>query len=144
MSAQILWLLELLLMGYSHMRFICQHPPVTAYTAEFTITDMATIYPLDGLSIDAHDEDAPTVTYITPALTLVLPDATIVSMLKPTLVTLRPSATAPPLSTEQADRPSGLQKGAAMATLPTLDIERFKFRIVFIFWPALVGISMAM
>ncbi|OJT13457.1 hypothetical protein TRAPUB_9987 [Trametes pubescens] len=117
---------------------------ITTYTAEFTITDMATILPLDGLSIDAHDEDAPTVTYITPALTLVLPDATIVSMLKPTLVTLRPSATAPPLSTEQAAPPSSLQKGAAMATLPTLDIERFRFRIVFILWPALVGISMAM
>ncbi|KAI0360775.1 hypothetical protein OH77DRAFT_1418783 [Trametes cingulata] len=130
-----------------HMRFICQQPPLTVYTADFTITDMASIYPLDGLTIDAHNETAPSVTYITPMLTLVLPGATIVSTLKPTPVTMRPTSTAPPLSIEEDDRPTNTQTGAAVATLgkrPTIDMERFKFRMVFIFWPALVGISMAL
>ncbi|KAI0366017.1 hypothetical protein BV20DRAFT_1098000 [Pilatotrama ljubarskyi] len=130
-----------------HMRFICQQPPLTVYTADFTITDMASISPLDGLTIDAHNESAPIVTYITPRLTLVLPDTTIVSTLKPTPVTMRPTATAPPLSVEEVDPPADAQTGAAVATLgkrPTIDVERFKFRLVFIFWPALVGISMAL
>ncbi|KAI0635068.1 hypothetical protein C8Q77DRAFT_674370 [Trametes polyzona] len=131
-----------------HMRFVCQHPPVTVYTADFTITDMASIYPLDGLTIDAHNESAPTVTYITPALTLVLPDATVVSMLKPTPVTLRPSATTPPLSTEDHDDyHDDIQTGSAAANLgkrPILDMERFKFRMIFVFWPALVGMTMAL
>ncbi|CDO77548.1 hypothetical protein BN946_scf184912.g47 [Trametes cinnabarina] len=132
-----------------HMRFICQDPPLTVYTADFGITDMANMAPLDGLDIGAHNESAPTVTYVTPMLTLVLPDATVVSTLKPTPVTMRPTPTAPPYTVEEDDEPHALpaQTGAAVATLgkrPTLDMERIKFRLVFIFWPALVGISLAL
>ncbi|KAI0330670.1 hypothetical protein GY45DRAFT_1323424 [Cubamyces sp. BRFM 1775] len=130
-----------------HMRFKCHQPPLTIYTADFTITDMATIFPLDGLTIDAHNESAPMVTYITPKLTLVLPDATLVSTLKPTPVTMRPTATAPPLTIEEDDSHPSVQTGAAASTLgkqSMFDMERFKFRLVFIFWPALVGITMAL
>ncbi|KAI8986855.1 hypothetical protein BD414DRAFT_461297 [Trametes punicea] len=130
-----------------HMRFICQQPPLTVYTADFTIINMANIYPIDGLTIDAHNESAPTITYITPELTLVLPDATVVSTLKPTPVTMRPTATAPPLTIEEDEPYAPAQTGAAVATAgkrPTIDMERLKFRLVFIFWPALVGISMAL
>ena len=129
---------------HSHMRFICQQPPQTTYTADFTIIDMATIAPLDGLTIDAHNESAPIVTYITPKLTLVLPNATLVSTLKPTPVTMQPTATAPPLTIEEDEPQLPVQTGAAAATLGNFDMERFKFRLVFIFWPALVGITMAL
>ncbi|KAI0816872.1 hypothetical protein BC628DRAFT_1413983 [Trametes gibbosa] len=130
-----------------HIRFICQDPPVTVYTADFTIIDMASIYPIGSLTLDAHNESAPTVTYITPELTLVLPDATVISTLKPTPVTMRPTATAPPLSLEEDGSHPDVQVGAAMSVLgkrSTLDIERFKFRLVFVFWPALVGVTMAL
>ncbi|KAI9064754.1 hypothetical protein FKP32DRAFT_1625347 [Trametes sanguinea] len=135
-----------------HMRFVCQDPPLTVYTADFGITDMANMAPLDGLTIDPHNESVPTVTYITPMLTLVLPDATVVSTLKPTPVTMRPTPTAPPFTVEEDDEPrvpAPTQTGAAVAMLgigkrPTFDMERIKFRLVFIFWPALVGISMAL
>ncbi|KAI0674219.1 hypothetical protein C8Q78DRAFT_1013709 [Trametes maxima] len=130
-----------------HIRFICPRPPLTVYTADFTITDMASIYPLDGLTIDAHNESVPTVTYITPELTLVLPDSTIVSTLKPTPVTMQPTATPPPLSVQEDQSRASIQTSLASAALgkrPPLDMERLKFRFVSIFWPALVGISMAL
>ncbi|KAH9896771.1 hypothetical protein C8Q73DRAFT_686963 [Cubamyces lactineus] len=130
-----------------HMRFICYQPPLTIYTADFSIINMATISPLDGLTIDAHNESAPTVTYSTPILTLVLPNATIVSTLKPTPVTMRPTTTAPPLTIEEDEPRLSVQTGAATAALgkrPMFDMERFKFRLVFIFWPVLVGITMAL
>ncbi|KAI0646237.1 hypothetical protein C8Q79DRAFT_961678 [Trametes meyenii] len=130
-----------------HIRFICPYPPLTVYTADFTITDMASIYPLDGLTIDAHNESVPIVTYITPELTLVLPDATVVSTLKPTPVTMQPTGTPPPLSTVEDQSRAIIQTSLASAALgkrPALDVERLKFRLVSIFWPALVGISMAL
>ncbi|KAH9846384.1 hypothetical protein C2E23DRAFT_853037 [Lenzites betulinus] len=130
-----------------HIRFICQDPPVAVYTADFTIIDMASISPMDGLTTDAHNESAPTVTYITPQLTLVLPDATVVSTLKPTPITMRPTATAPPLSFEKDGWHPELPIGAAMSMLgkrSTFDAERFKFQLVFVFWPALVGVTMAL
>ncbi|KAI0777580.1 hypothetical protein BD413DRAFT_517992 [Trametes elegans] len=127
-----------------NIRFICHDPPSTVYSADFTITDMASLFPLDGPTIDAHNESSPVVTYMTPRLTLVLPDATVVSMLKPTPVMARATATAPPLSIAEDDPRTITQAGAALGKRSTLDMERLKFRLVSIFWPALVGISMAL
>ncbi|KAI0765010.1 hypothetical protein C8Q74DRAFT_1370886 [Fomes fomentarius] len=132
-----------------HMRFVCQHPPVTIYTADFTITGMTSLFPLHGPIIDPHNDSAASVVYFTPQLTLVLPDTTTVSNLKPVPSTTRASPT-PSSSTTLQDEGSGLsgpRNGALTAGVrkrPTVDLERLKFRFVFVFWPTLIGITMAL
>ncbi len=131
------------------MRFVCQHPPVTIYTADFTITGMTSLFPLHGPIIDSHNDSAASVVYVTPQLTLVLPDTTTVSNLKPVPSTIRASPT-PSSSTTLQDEGSGSsgpRNGALTAGVrkrPTVDLERLKFRFVFVFWPTLIGITMAL
>ncbi|RDX54434.1 hypothetical protein OH76DRAFT_1397729 [Lentinus brumalis] len=135
-----------------HMRFICEDPPLTVYTADFTITGMTDLTPFGGPYVDDHNNTDPNVVYVTPMLTLVLPDTTIVSALKPTPSTVSPKATAPPESTLEDEgfnsRMRGqVQSGAAAASIrkrPTVNLEYLKFRSVFVFWPSLIGIAMAL
>ncbi|GJE92426.1 hypothetical protein PsYK624_085800 [Phanerochaete sordida] len=87
----------------------------------------------------------------TPYLTLVLPNTTTVSALAPQRTSARPAASAPPVSASDEDaylhaHGGGATSGAggAGALGRHIDFERLKFRLVFIIWPALVGITMAM
>ncbi|OBZ78369.1 hypothetical protein A0H81_02242 [Grifola frondosa] len=131
-----------------HMRFICDNPPLTIYTADFTIADMAPYSPLHGGTIDANKSTVETVSIFTPVLTLVLPNSTVVSTLAPTTVPLRPSAVPSVISNEEDSymahdkNPGAVIGGTGRRT--TVDLERFKFRLVFIFWPALIGITLAL
>ena len=133
------------------MRFICQRPPLTIYTADFTITGISSLSPLDVPAIDAHNNSNPNIVYVTPELTLVLPDTTVVSTLKPTPSTVQASSTPPSITTLEDDGlnvPGSRQRNGpvvfGLCKRPTVDLERLKFRFVFIFWPTLVGISMAL
>ncbi|KAI0717446.1 hypothetical protein C8T65DRAFT_805148 [Cerioporus squamosus] len=137
-----------------HIRIICEDPSITVYTADFTITGMTNLYPFGGPSTTDNNNTDPNVVYVTPMLTLVLPESTIVSALKPTPSTLSPSGTAPSESTLEDEGfhsrmrgPGQLQSGAAAAGIrkrPTVNLEYLKFQSVFIFWPTLIGIAMAL
>ena len=129
------------------MLFTGENPKSKIYTADFTISGMANDFPYEGPVIDAQDHAAPSLVYITPRVTFVLPDATVVSTLKPTLSTPPPSvATPPPTSTPEAS-PQRARSGAAAMGLrkrPPVDLEGLKFRFVFVFWPTVIGLTMAL
>lgn len=86
----------------------------------------------------------------TPYLTLVLPNTTTVSALAPQRTSARPAPTAPPVSADDESaylhaHGETQSSGAAGTALGRrIDFERLKFRLVFIIWPAVVGITMAM
>ena len=99
-----------------------------------------------------------------PAVTFVLPDTTITSHLSPTYVTPLPTSSTKPTSTfspsadqssstfiEVEARPTSYaitnnaaSTTSAQGTGSKLDWERLKFRIVFILWPAMIGLTMAL
>lgn len=107
---------------------------------------MSNIAPLDGPTINTHNESSVSIAYVSPKVTVKLPTST--STVKSTSTSSRPSAFAPPIASLEND--PGLQPsmaGSAAAGLrkrPTVDLERLKFRFVFIFWPTLIGITMAL
>ncbi len=107
---------------------------------------MSNLPPLDGPTIDTHNESALSIAYVPPKLTVTLPTTT--STVKAIYSPSQPSGFAPPISSLETD--PGMQPskaGSAAAGLrkrPTVDLERLKFRFVFIFWPTLIGITMAL
>ena len=86
----------------------------------------------------------------TPYLTLVLPDTTVVSALSPRPTPPRPPSNGPPVSVEEEnefrkhDSAAAQINDAGGMAGQRIDLERLKFRLVFILWPALVGITMAL
>ena len=133
----------------SYIRFNCKHAAVSVYTAFFTILDMASLMPA---SMSNQTTLAPDDLY-TPYLTIVLPNTTSVTTLAPTRASARPSPTASPVSADDenaylhAHDPQsnsaigGSSFGSSLGR--RIDLERLKFRLVFIIWPAVVGITMA-
>ena len=105
----------------STLNFISTNPPSRIYTADFAITN-------------------------TPDTTLVLPNATTVSEIAQTSnIVTATTIYADPLRNGQGD--TGLNKihnGAGASASKRVDLEKIKFRLVFILWPALIGISMAL
>ena len=133
------------------MRFTCEQPHHVVYTADFTVTGMSTIAPFDGPTIDTHNDSESTFTiaYVSPRLTATLSTTTSTSSVKPIAYSpSQASAFAPPIaSLESNPRTPPTKAGSAAAGLrkrPTVDLERLKFRFVFIFWPTLIGITMAL
>ncbi|KAI0916196.1 hypothetical protein AcW1_009966 [Taiwanofungus camphoratus] len=136
-----------------HMRFICDDPPITVYSAEFTLTDMSDTRPYDGAE-QAMTQSAPTDTSPASISTAMLKfgplNTTMVSTSTSTIT--RPSTAAtgtpPPISDQNEDPYIKNKKtGASSGSLwkrTAVDLERIKFRVVFILWPALVGITMAL
>ena len=134
----------------SYVRFSCKTAAISVYTAFFTILDMASLSPASMSNQTADMSDG----FYTPYLTLVLPNATIVSTLAPQRTSTRPSPTAPPVSTDDENtylhahepQSNNAARGSWIGNSlgRRIDFERLKFRLVFIIWPALVGITMAM
>lgn len=132
------------------MRFVFSHPPMTIYTASFTVddTNAVDIAPSQGVNANLTIEQ----------LTLVLPETTFVSFLATRTSTPASAATtvyADPLEGQSggsglnkpnsAGRRMGFLNGpSAFDWMKRVDTEKLKFRMVFIAWPALVGISMAL
>lgn len=94
----------------------------------------------------------PSISMYTPYLTLVLPNATITSALAPRPTVVKPPMAGAPVSNDeeaeylkhdhaQIQQTSDAGGGTAAHRV---DLERLKFRLVFILWPALVGITMAL
>ena len=134
-------------MRFSYLVFTCQKPKKEIYTADFTVTGMANDFPLEGPIVDTWNASAPNLVYITPEITLVLPNTTVVSTLKPTLAATASTTTAPPMTiTPPPDPPRQASSAQAVGVRkrPTVDLERLKFRFVFIFWPTIIGLTMAL
>ncbi|KIM38552.1 hypothetical protein M413DRAFT_243385 [Hebeloma cylindrosporum] len=114
------------------LRFIATYPPQIIYTADFTIIP-------SPLAPESSPKRRPSASSSSVPATVT---KTILSRIAGTFSF--PSPTAP--ATQQHGS-AGLGKtGALRGKGPSAgwDIERIKFRIVFIVWPALVGLSMAL
>lgn len=129
------------------MRFISADPPLTIYTAYFTIKNSTVLSP-DPITTPPS---LPTVTQnpgvMQPFLTLVLPNVTITSRLLPTS-TIAAATTI--YASSLNDHGDGLNQihyngvGESATRSKRIDLEKLKFRLVFILWPALIGITMAL
>ncbi|CAA7270477.1 unnamed protein product [Cyclocybe aegerita] len=111
------------------LRFITANPPQVIYTADFNIIP------------SPYLEDPPTSTTTTTSSSSLLPttDSTILS---------RISSTQPALP-NPSDKPSSKSTSSSLTWSlggrgKLVDVERVKFRLLFIVWPALVGLSLAM
>jgi len=108
------------------------------YTANFAIRNVTR----SAIALAAYNESTgPNSLEAPPALlTLVLPNTTIVSTLSPT-----PSGQFPASTTVYADsfRNTRTRNGERTRS-GRVDLETVSFRIMFILWPALVGILMAL
>ncbi|KII85492.1 hypothetical protein PLICRDRAFT_178557 [Plicaturopsis crispa FD-325 SS-3] len=116
------------------LSFVSKSPPLTVYTADFAINPSANI-----TSIDPR--------IAAPLLTLVLPSTTYVSQLSPTTgPAAQQTVYASPIAGSDSGKPLSRQSSAASGKSASqrIDMEKIKFRLVFILWPALIGITMAM
>ena len=88
--------------------------------------------------------------FYTPYLTLVLPNTTVTSALAPRPTSSRAYAVATPVTPLAQGQVGDAQTHAGDAMQKSdagsgrVDLERLKFRMVFILWPTLVGITMAL
>ncbi|KAI0795003.1 hypothetical protein C8Q75DRAFT_748511 [Abortiporus biennis] len=130
-----------------HIRFTCQKPRLTIYTADFTVTNMASVSQTEHTqqqklaASPAPNGPSSTKNQYAP-LTLGLPNSTY------TTPSAQPSNTVSPIADQQqdsGDSSDGIpnQSGSSIAGR-RVDMEKIKFRLVFILWPALIGISMAL
>ncbi|KAJ6598200.1 hypothetical protein DFH09DRAFT_903195 [Mycena vulgaris] len=121
--------------------FIWIHPPMTIWSADFGIAPIITDSALPYIP-QLEDTNA-----THPRITLVLPTATIVSELAPT------QKYAAATTITASSLPAGDGGGAGLnrvhsstgsANPKGSSFQTAKFRLVFIVWPALFGMSMAM
>lgn len=129
----------------SYIRFNCKDRGVSIYTSMFTLTDMSSVVPAGQTNQSSTLTDG----LYTPYLTVVLPNATSVSALAPLRTTARPSPSVAPVSPDEEDaylhsHGQSTNNAAGFSLGGSIDLERLKFRIVFVLWPALVGITMAL
>ncbi|KAK7691504.1 hypothetical protein QCA50_004903 [Cerrena zonata] len=151
-----------------HIRFVFSSE--TIYTADFTMANMqgTSTHKNNSKFLTRTSSNTETSTSIlsipsgavpyTPAVTFVLPDTIMTSHLAPTYMTPQPTATNRPSTSfspyaggsqttviEVEAKPTRLANSAAAAWTGTrLDWEKMKFRVVFILWPAMIGLTMAL
>lgn len=110
--------------------------------------DMSTL-PAIGQSASSNQSNSMPDGFYTPYLTLVLPNATTVSALPPQPTSAKHTPALAPITEEQEEaylhsHDSLPSTGGGTSVAHRIDFERLKFRVVFIFWPALIGITMAL
>ncbi|KAL0958991.1 hypothetical protein HGRIS_014306 [Hohenbuehelia grisea] len=107
--------------GTYFLRITCKQPRATFYTANFDIRSMAA----SELINSSKPEQTPlTLDYTTMTHTLPMAATTIY---------------ADPLP----GRRSGSRNSGGIFASSRLDLEKFKFKFVFMIWPALIGVSLA-
>ncbi|KAJ6618211.1 hypothetical protein B0H10DRAFT_1795971 [Mycena sp. CBHHK59/15] len=126
------------------LHFVSVYPPMTIYTAGFTITPSIT----DSTLPYVPQVDNVNVTH--PTLTLVLPSTTIVTELGPAPSQIEAATTiVADLLPEGGGAGAGLNRvhspsSAVANPKKGSSFDKAMFRLVFIAWPALIGISMAL
>jgi hypothetical protein len=124
----------------STMRFLCRNPSLTIYTSDFTINNMTGSAPSAAPLVIQPTKTTQEPFVTVPLLTLVLPNATIVSRLATTSsvsAATTVSASTPGDNGESQARNSG-------ETRKWVESDKMKFRLVFILWPTLIGLTMAL
>ncbi|KAI0322586.1 hypothetical protein OF83DRAFT_651660 [Amylostereum chailletii] len=117
-----------------YFQISCNNPPYVAYTSQFTLTGMTGKSAASTLATSNH-----TLASTNSSLSSTPARAT-TSNLVPSL----PAATAAPHSTVSASQsPAGKDRDSNGA-FGKWDMEGLKFKLVFILWPALMGVSMAL
>ncbi|KAA1467538.1 hypothetical protein DENSPDRAFT_251109 [Dentipellis sp. KUC8613] len=133
-----------------YIRFIGKHPAFTVYSSRFTITGMAgsdstnvSTIPVGALT---NSDTSGAVPYKTaPIFTVVLPGTTLTSSQLPVQTPTTISAPSLPSHSSEAKSPEQPEKADQRnGVVGRVDMEKLKFRLVFILWPALMGITMAM
>jgi hypothetical protein len=124
----------------SAMRFVCGKPPLTIYTSDFTINNMTGSVPSAAPLViqPSKTTQGPFVTV--PLLTLVLPNATVVSHLA---TTSSMSAATTVLASTPGDKGESQARNNG-ETRKWVESDKMKFRLVFILWPTLIGLTMAL
>lgn len=143
--------------------FSCKKPKMTTYTASFTIVGMEymsstgdnTTTPspgpneLDPNSYKVVMSNTTSGSSSHSGTVTLLPSYTASSTI-PSSSSSRPSSTLPPISPEDEDdylrhhRPGAKTSEASSSAVFHVDYERLKFRLVFIMWPAVIGLTMAL
>jgi len=139
-----------------HLRFICEDPPLTIYTAEFTITAMDDTLPYHGAekavaqstSMTTMKTTSPTVSVATFSMGH-LNASTVSSGVTSTASTSTTASSRVSSASTQTTNPhmDKAKSGAAGGSLwkrTSVDLERIKFRMVFILWPMLIGMTLAL
>lgn len=141
-----------------YLRFVCEDPPLKFYSAKFTI-DGASAGPasvssgsvntassnstasqsaLDKLQHGTPTAAAASTSYkIYPLVTMITANATTPTQGHPTPAPSSASSLTVPTQ-------SGRTVAQTNSAAGRMDMEKIKFRLVFILWPALMGITMAM
>jgi len=126
-----------------HIRFVCEDPPQTIFTSDFTVTMMSDMVPFGGLDSPRSEQDKYESTSV---VSLALPtDPVTPTLSAPSISTTMISPTASQVSDPNpyADKKTG-SSGGSIWRRTSVDLERAKFRLVFILWPVLIGITMAL
>lgn len=145
--------------------FSCKKPKMTTYTASFTIVGMAYMSSTGDNATsptpDSNDLNPDSFKVVMSNTTsernphsgtvTLLPSYTASSTIPASSSSsVRPSSTVPPISPEDEDnylrnhRPGAKTSDASASALFRVDYERLKFRLVFIMWPAVIGLTMAL
>lgn len=143
------------------MRFTCEDPPLTIYTADFTVTAMDDTPRYQGSENAVADSEASIGTsYATPSATTATyslptmysqlytssssavsstPSMTRVSSTSVNTASAASTGTGNPYMNKAK---TGAGGGSWMRT--SVDLERVKFRLVFVLWPVLIGLTLAL
>ncbi|CCM01780.1 uncharacterized protein FIBRA_03847 [Fibroporia radiculosa] len=137
-----------------HMRFICETPPLTVYTADFTITAMDDTSPFQGAEKAVISSTVGGAEAAMSTSSAIAPYPSSPSTMTTSSTVSSTTQTSSPTSTTSS--PTGTQthnpymnkaktgaSGGGLWTRTTVDLERVKFRLVFILWPMMIGITMA-
>ncbi|KZT70569.1 hypothetical protein DAEQUDRAFT_810471 [Daedalea quercina L-15889] len=139
-----------------HLRFICEDPPVTVYTARFALVAMddTPAYHRAG-KLEPRSTSTAYLTLGSSATSSPASFATIPMSLNSTTVSTSPSrmpsstvrsSYAIPTSTSNPYRQQTQNSAGSSGSWKrgTVDMERLKFRLVFILWPFLIGMTLAL
>lgn len=148
----------------SHLRFITQHTALAIYSADFTMTNMmgpdpsflntSGLVPLGSHSSATTKSAKSTSTYYQPPPHGTLRKLGPTLSLPNTIHTLsNPSSSSAPAPTPSDPSPSPMVpqqisapnvNDAGGTATRRVDMEKLKFRLVFILWPAMIGLTMAL
>ncbi|KAI0064773.1 hypothetical protein BV25DRAFT_1799959 [Artomyces pyxidatus] len=124
-----------------YFRFAAENPQTSFYTSRFTLTGMA------GSNASTAAASDGTTGAVVPLLLPNMTTAPPATSARPTSATMRSftmsSVVGPPTSLPSGNS-TGKEEKKQASSGERVDVEKLKFRLVFILWPALMGISMAL
>lgn len=134
-------------LAQSTIRFVFKKPPMIVYTADFLIISSGQCSSSESVMSCQHMSDYAAMLSSSTVTSMSTTSSSAISRISGTSNVL-PSSTVVADALGQGDAGMGLHSGSkskgAASTNGRVDLEKFKFRMIFIVWPALVGVSMAL